>query len=426
MTAAISSQFEQNLTSLAGAARMEAARREALERFSHLGLPDRRVESWHYTSLESLAGKNLTYHIQSPTAADVERSRDVLSALRLDDALPRLVFIDGHRSDDLSAFGHANDHEILPLGDAPDSLPIDEDHDTALDALNRAFASEGALIRVGASADQPLQIVFIGCRSHLAPQLRLGIRVAAGARAVVEQWFVDVPGAQDSWLNLVAAIDLAENSQLEMRRLQTHASDRVATSLYRVALDSGAHFSAGSVELGGRLVRNEFLIELGGEQATADVFGLSLSRNSQHLDTRIAVDHVAPHTTSRQQHRAIAADASRCVFNGKVTVREDAQHIDARQRNDNLLLSPKAEIDTKPELEIYADQVVCSHGATVGELDENQLFYLRARGIDAGSARAILTTAFAATVLARFGDSAFSAAAGAAVASSLPGSTPTA
>jgi Fe-S cluster assembly protein SufD len=131
------------------------------------------------------------------------------------------------------------------------------------------------------------------------------------------------------------------------------------------------------------------------------VYGLALTRAKQHCDMRIDVDHQAPYTTSRQEYRAIADDASRSVFNGKVTVQPDAQHIDAQQRNDNLLLSAKAEIDTKPELEIYADQVICSHGATVGELSDEHLFYLRSRGIDGETARSILTTAFANTILDR-------------------------
>jgi Fe-S cluster assembly protein SufD len=180
-----------------------------------------------------------------------------------------------------------------------------------------------------------------------------------------------------------------------------HGANQYATGLTRARLADGARLNAGSVELGGKLVRNEIEIRLEGLAAETEIAGLALTRGKQHCDARIAVDHRAPRTTSRQNYRAIADGESRSVFNGKVTVREGAQHIDARQRNDNLLLSAHAEVDTKPELEIYADQVACSHGATVGEISEDQLFYLRARGIGEKSARAILTSAFAAEILER-------------------------
>jgi Fe-S cluster assembly protein SufD len=248
----------------------------------------------------------------------------------------------------------------------------------------------------------------------------MAIELAAGAKASVVQFFVDLPGADDSWLNLVTDITQGDRSELTLYRLQTHESAQYQTTLNRARLGAGAKLNAGNIELGGRLVRDEFEIALDGAEADARIFGLSLTNNRQHSDMRIAIDHRAAHTTSRQDYRAIVADSSKAIFNGKVIVQKDAQHIEARQRNDNLLLSSTAEVDTKPELEIYADQVICSHGATVGELSEEQLFYLRARGIDEQTARGILTTAFADTIVERFDHEDFRERVRAAVHARLP------
>jgi Fe-S cluster assembly protein SufD len=248
----------------------------------------------------------------------------------------------------------------------------------------------------------------------------LRFELAAQARASAEAYFCDLAEAGQSWLNLVTDIDQSEGSALDLYRLQAIGPERIFTCLTRARLAAGASFSSASVELGGKLVRNETEIELDGPAAEATVRGIALTRGRQHCDTRIAVDHRAAHTRSRQDYRAIAADHSRSIFNGKVTVQQDAQHIDARQRNDNLLLSATAEVDTKPELEIYADQVACSHGATVGELSEESLFYLRSRGIDAAAARGILTTAFADVILGQLEPDAFRERARAAVNRALP------
>jgi Fe-S cluster assembly protein SufD len=159
--------------------------------------------------------------------------------------------------------------------------------------------------------------------------------------------------------------------------------------------------TVGYVDLGGRLIRNDVAVRLRERGASAEIFGVFLAAHGQHVDEHTRIDHLAPETRSEETFRGIIGRRGRGVFNGKVVVHRDAQRIDARQSSDNLLLGDQAEIDTKPELEIYADDVKCSHGSTVGELDEQQLFYLRSRGVAEGQARELLTQAFAASVLER-------------------------
>jgi Fe-S cluster assembly protein SufD len=415
-TAAITQQFDDRIFGEPDSTDSLSMRQQALERFGKLGLPNRKIETWHYTDLSSLADKGFHFVAPAPDKATLERAGQVLSSLVIGDDRARCVFIDGHLIDSLTEL--PADVE-LKVNASSLSGVFDRDQ-TALASLNAAFANAGVTIRLNGTLPEPVEFVFIGTGQKLAPQVRLAIELAAGAKASINQHFADLPGADESWLNLVTDIALNDNSELTLYRLQTHESAQYQTTLNRVRLGAGAKISAGNVELGGRLVRNEFEIALDGAEADARIFGMSLTNERQHSDMRISVDHRARHTTSRQDYRAIVADSSKAVFNGKVIVRKDAQHIEARQRNDNLLLSSKAEVDTKPELEIYADQVICSHGATVGELSEEHLFYLRTRGIDEQTARGILTTAFANTIVERFEQDDFRERVRAAVHARLP------
>jgi Fe-S cluster assembly protein SufD len=397
-TTAITQQFDDRVTQKLDSAGRLSVRQQALERFGELGLPNRKIETWHYTDLSSLADKGFRFVHAAPGKETLARADHLLSSLALGEDRSRCVFIDGYLIESLNQLPSDVSLEVNQS-----SFPSTFDRDeTALASLNAAFADAGVTIRWSGQSSAPIDMVFIGTGQQLAPQVRLAIELAAGTRATVMQHFLDLPDAGESWLNLVTDISQEDNSELTLYRLQTHESAQYHTTLNRVRLGAGAKLMAGNVELGGRLVRNEFEIALNGVEADAKIFGMSLADGRQHSDMRISIDHRAPHTTSRQDYRAIVADSSKAVFNGKVIVQKDAQHIEARQRNDNLLLSSKAEVDTKPELEIYADQVICSHGATVGELNEEHLFYLQARGIDEQTARGILTTAFANTIVDRF------------------------
>jgi Fe-S cluster assembly protein SufD len=243
--------------------------------------------------------------------------------------------------------------------------------------------------------------VFLGSgRPHLAPQPRIVIDLGRGSNAIVCQTFADSGGA-NGWINSVTQVALAAGARLTFLRLQQHEASQSHTALFVADLSSGAQLSVGYFDHGGQLIRNDIDVHLREPGAVAEVFGVLLAGEGQHVDDHTRIDHLAPETRSDEAFRAVIGRRGHGVFNGKVVVHRNAQRIDARQTNDTLLLADQAEIDAKPELEIYADDVKCSHGSTVGELDTEQLFYLRSRGIGAAEARELLTTAFAATVLER-------------------------
>src|SRR5690606_18014474 len=237
--------------------------------------------------------------------------------------------------------------------------------------LNTAFAGDGAWLALpaGRSLDSPVEIVFVGSgAAKLAPQPRIAIELGAEAKLELVVQFVDC-GAPGAWLNLVTDVTLGPGAKLDLLRSPGHGPDETHTEVLRARLDRDASLAAGYVDRGGRLVRNDIDVELAAPGACVDIFGVLTAAGGSHVDDHIRVDHAAPATRSQEFFRGIIGDKGRGVFNGKVVVRPGAQKIDAQQSNDNLLLSDQAEIDTRPVLEIYADDVKCSHGSTVGELD---------------------------------------------------------
>jgi Fe-S cluster assembly protein SufD len=229
------------------------------------------------------------------------------------------------------------------------------------------------------------------------------IEVQERAQATLVQHFVDCAGAAPGWTNAVTQLALAAGSRLTLYRFQAHDEQRTHTSLLTAELAEQAELTVGYFDLGGRLVRNDVAIALQGAAARTDLSGVFLTGAGQHIDNHTTIRHAAGETVSRESFRGIVGEHGRGVFNGRVVVESGCQRIDAQQSSDNLLLGEHAEIDTKPELEIYANDVKCSHGSTVGELDDEQLFYLTTRGLSRGEARRLLTTAFAAVILERIG-----------------------
>ena len=383
-------------------------RRTALAELAAAGWPQRRRERWRYTDLEPLAQAGFDVAPAAPGDAELQAAGTMLASLT--GTAPRLVFVDGHFSRDLSG----------PLPSGIEALDLDAQWgefdsrwagniattEHPLAALNTAFNQRGLWVRVHAGTEllQPVHIVHIGSnRQQLAAQPRVVLEIGEGARITLIEQIVDA-GAGSGWLNAVAQVRLGARSHLDLYRLQQHGTSQAHTSLLAAELAADAELRVGYVDLGGRLVRNDVDIALRERGARVELFGLFVAGAGQHLDNHTTIVHAAPETRSDEAFRGIIGDRGRGVFNGKVVVRPKAQRIDARQSNDNLLLGAHAEIDTKPELEIYADDVKCSHGTTVGELDADHLFYLRARGIDADDARQMLTTAFAASVLERVRD----------------------
>jgi Fe-S cluster assembly protein SufD len=381
-----------------------ARRQAALQRFKAEGFPTRRQELYKYTDLKPIAEGEFDLVPAVPTAAGTAAVAERIESAALDLGGARLVFVDGHFSDELSHGAGELPLERSALAEhweRTETPAADDAH--ALATLNTAFMHRGTYLRVpeGVKLDAPLHVVYASSTADgLAPQPRLRIDVGANAELTVVQHFLDA-GDPSAWTNVVTEVRQAAGSELILHRLQEHGSAHCHTSLLDVDLGRDARFASSYVDLGGRLVRNDIAVKLAAPGAETNLCGLLLARSGQHIDDHVRVDHAAAHTRSLQNFRGIAGAKGRGVFNGKVVVHPGAQKVDARQRSDNLLLARNAEIDAKPELEIYADDVKCAHGATVGELDAEQLFYLRARGVDADAARALLTFAFANSVLER-------------------------
>jgi Fe-S cluster assembly protein SufD len=390
-----------------GIAWLDAARRENREAFAASGLPDTRVEAWKYTALRALSQRRFA-------------SGDALAQARVMDpstlALPgvdgpRLVFVNGVFRADLSSLDALPAGLTLqPLSQAlrGDAEPLRfvlsrhyREIGDAFARINAASADDGVVLRVAAHVKiaVPVQLVFAGAAAEadLAWHARNVIELGEGAElSLVEQHVAS--GEQAHLATLVSDIELRDGARLHYTVLQNAAG----ASLIRrssMRLHARAHATLHVLELGGALVHHDLQAELVGDGAQLDTRGVFMPHGRQHIDTQLAIRHQALNTTSASNWRGVASDRARGVFRGAIAVAPGADGSDASLSNKNLLLSPSAEIDTKPELEIYADEVKASHGATVGQLDERSLFYLRSRGIPLAEARALLTAAFCRAVL---------------------------
>lgn len=403
---ALKAQLQRQLAALNPPDAVASRKQAALEAFNEAGFPTRKHENWKYTDVRALAEGEFDLTWPAPDAEAEQAAAERIAQAGIGSG-PCYVFVDGWFSAALSSTETPAGITLEPEAEVRTRTGLEAP--SPLATLNAAFTHRGATLRVAdkARVTEPVELVFVGSpRVGIAPQLRLAVEIGAQAEITLVQHFIDCGGADDetgTWLNAVVDIIQQPASRLTLYRLQDHAHNRYQTNLLEAELGRDAHIAAGYVEVGGRLVRNDINVSLNEPGASADLFGVTLGNGERLVDNHVRVDHAAAHTTSTQTFRTIVDDKSRAVFNGKVIVRPDAQHIDSRQSSDNLLLSKRAEVDTKPELEIYADDVKCAHGATVGELDEQQMFYLRTRGVDAVAARGLLTFAFANAVLEKIG-----------------------
>ena len=380
-----------------------ALRQRAFDNARRRGLPTTREEDWKYTDVSQLALASAAAAPAAPTA----RSSLPLAA---DDG-PRIVFVNGRYNPALSTLPAQQGVGVRPLSavlaDEPAALtPVFErgaaDDAPVFDALNAAFVEEGALVEIAADTAlaQPLVVLFVHsgaeARGHIAPLLV----VRAGARSRLE--LVEVHYGRDGAANLTNAltdIEAAAGSQVTHYRLTAEAPDASHIGGVRLRAARDAGLTSFSFAFGGRLTRVGVHAALAEPGARIVLNGLFVAAAGQHVDHATFIDHQAPHTTSEELYKGLADGDGRGVFRGKVIVREGAQKISAQQASHNLLLSPTAEIDTRPELEIYADDVACAHGATVGQIDDAAVFYLQSRGIPAAEARALLVFGFAQAVV---------------------------
>ena len=406
MSAAEHFQAEYRRLRGRGPAWLQAGRDAAMAAFQVAGFPGPRQEDWKYTDVGPIARLKLEAGV--PAGAEADPGDWRFPGLRT----AELAFVNG------SSAGPAAEVQagvrLQPLAPAlAEGSAFLRDHLTRLAdvhrnpfiALNTAVMTDGAVLHVaeGTEAEVPLHLLFIAAPAGpLAVHPRNLIVLGANARATVLEHYAGADGS-DYFTDCTTEIVLGPGAVLEHYRLQQEG-DRglhVGHTVVRQARDS--RYVSHALALGARLARTDLDVQLAEPGAETVLNGLYLAGRRQHVDNHTRIDHLQARCRSEQHYRGILDGRARAVFNGKVVVHPDAQQTDARQANANLLLSDDAEVDTKPELEIYADDVKCSHGATVGRLDADMLFYLRSRAIPESVARSLLTFAFAGDLIGRIG-----------------------
>lgn len=377
------------------------ARRDAINVFREKGLPHRRLEDWKYTDLRRVLGSDL------PLATSGKgEGADPLAAIQG----PRVRFVNGFfvstdampKGVEVVSLSKALGGQVDWVRKALGSAPRPEGHPML--ALNTALMRDGVAIRIakGTALAEPIVIIHEGQAGRQL--VRNLIVLEESAEGIIIETHTGGSDAQQ--VQQTSEILVGDNAKLTHIRLQDAGGETVHLATDLVGVGRDALYDGFVVTTGGELARQESHIEFQGEGAEARISGTYLLSGKQHADVTTRINHAVPRCTSREVFKGVIADKARGVFQGKIIVAKDAQKTDGHQLNKTLLLSPKAEIDTKPELEIYADDVKCSHGATTGQIDENQLFYLRARGIDEATARGLLIHSFISEVMAEVKDGA--------------------
>jgi len=383
----------------------------AAETFSRLGFPTLRHEDWKYTDVRPIIKRSFRMVQESPPEPDAAR----LDALRFPELdCHELVFINGfHTARSSRLHGLENGITVQPLSgmlqQQPDRLENYLNRYNNIDkngfvAMNTAFLHEGAVILIPDNVQmaKPLHLIFLSDHREdpYASMPRNLIVLGNNSRATVIESYFGVDGAE-YFTNTNTEVILNNGAALEHYKIQREGLKGYHVGNLQVHQQRDSRLESHSISLGGRLARSDIDIGLAETGAEVLLNGLSMADKRQHVDHHTRIDHLSPHTASVENYRGVLNGHGRGVFNGKVIVHQDAQKTSADQSNANLLLSDNAEVDTKPELEIYADDVQCSHGATTGQLDENMLFYLRSRAISEEVARNLLTFAFADHIIAR-------------------------
>jgi Fe-S cluster assembly protein SufD len=384
-------------------------RHTAIERFDALGFPTTKNEDWHFTSVAPIAEREFQ---RAPVLARKVEASDLKPFDFGHPEWTSLVFVDGRFDAALSS------HTKLPRGLVVmdlqrawrDASVLLEEHLTriaafendAFTALNTAFMSDGAVVHLAADAviETPVHLIFVstGIRDSLVTHPRNLIVAERNSRATVVESYVPL-GDAAYFTNAVSEVVLRAGATLNHIKLQRESEKAFHVGNVQVTQERDSHLLSFSFATGAALSRTNVHTSLGGEGCGATLDGLYMVNGNQHVDHQTLVEHVEPNTFSREVYKGILDGSSHGVFNGRVYVHSKAQKTDGKQQNNNLLLSDSARIDTKPQLEIFADDVRCTHGATVGRLDEVALFYMKSRGIASARARELLTYAFAADVL---------------------------
>ncbi|HEY2434513.1 MAG TPA: Fe-S cluster assembly protein SufD [Vicinamibacterales bacterium] len=375
-------------------------------RFAAMGLPTVRDEDWRFANVAPIGA------VDFQPAGPISGTADRLHGFAYTDAAIRLVVVNGRfdptlsRTRGLPSGVHAGSLAAA-LKDHADVVQryfgqLADLNTRSFTALNTAFVDDGAFVHVPehVSLETPIHIVFVtGAEgSHVMAHPRTLIVAAAGAQATVIESYIGAPG-DTYFTNAVSEVFVGENAGIEHYKVQQESTDAFHMAALHAHTSRSARFSSHSFSLGGRIVRNDAGVILDGEGGDCTLNGLYLADRDRLVDNHTTIDHAKAHCGSHEVYKGILGGSARAVFNGKIIVRQDAQKTDAKQTNRALLLTDGATINTKPQLEIFADDVKCTHGAAIGQLDEDAIFYLRARGLSYDEARDMLIHAFAGQVL---------------------------
>ena len=393
---------------------LELVRSSAMDRFEQLGFPPVKDEEWKYTNLAALAKESFVPVTTGQSGARPPHSKEIREVERLaypETAEAHVVVVDGFLRDDLSVTTGLQDVVAIDLFSAVADARYNKlvrkylarnagYHNNGLTALNTAFLQSGVFLWIpkNVKLETSLQITFVADAENGATFPRLLVVAEENSSATLIESYLSNNGGR-YFTNAIAEIVLKDGAQLEHCRLQRESKNAFHVSTTSAELGRSSRYNTTSINLGAQLSRHDISVVMDHEGAETSVDGLYMVESGQHADTHSVIDHKQPHCTSHQLYKGILDGNGRAVFNGKIFVRHGAQKTDAMQTNKNLLLSDKAHVDTKPQLEIFADDVKCAHGAAVGQIDQEELFYLETRGINPELGRSLLTYGFAEEVV---------------------------
>lgn len=385
-----------------GKTELHQTRQEALATFEALDFPHSKHEEWKYTNVAKILKNPYAFAQPSEVAAEA------FAQVALPDAeANRLVFVNGYFQENLSnVISPQQNIIILPIAEAKKQYPelfsayfgkIAKTENEAFTALNTAFASQGVFIHVpdNQQVKEPVFLYFLTdsrTQDTFVQPRNLFVVGKNSQVTIIDK--IDTIGEKHSFNNAVTEVYLSENTQVNHYKLQNEKAQANYIGTTQVHQPSNSHYYNVTISLAGGMIRNNLNIELDGQNIESDMYGLYMLKGNTHVDNHSVADHKKPNSVSNELYKGILDEKSTGVFNGKIFVRQDAQKTNAYQQNRNVLLSDTASMNTKPQLEIWADDVKCSHGATTGILDENALFYMQARGIPVDKARALLVQAF--------------------------------
>lgn len=407
---ALLSNIKNNLTSTSASDSLVETKQEALQALSQLEIPTSRHEEWKYTDISKALKKNFDFNINPGSAQYTPSQIDSFKFPGLD--AYHLIFINGRFNSSLSTLPIAdNKITISTLSEAiqKEEAIIKEHFSKHIDvkkdvfaALNTAFVEDSVFIKIPGNTKVEKPIVFLlisdSTSGNTVSQPRNLIHIGQGSEVSLVENYISV-GTNPQFTNSIGEIVVSENATVDFYKLQNEGEHSYHVGTTQVYQSKNSNFSSTTITTNGGMVRNNLNIKLDGENSNGYMYGLYLLNGKTHVDNHTTVDHAKPHAYSNELYKGVMDGKSTGIFNGKIFVRQDAQKTNAFQSNRNVLLSDEATVNTKPQLEIWADDVKCSHGATTGQIDEEALFYLQSRGISKDSAKAMLMIAFASEIV---------------------------